>query len=152
MSAGGDFVAFASDADNLGAVRPVTRRTTRGGLPPMLTNVFRRELPFVPTPAERPARPRVDDHTAAGHGGGGPHRHGGHTRRRATRRRGIPHGATAARRPQRAQLTSALMLGSLRPDDLRDRVRTTRSAAECGNDVISLGAGSDVGYGGDCGR
>ena len=149
ISAAGDFVAFASDADNLGAVRPPTRRTTRGGTPPMPMNVFRRQLPFVPTPTDIPPDLGSNDHTAAGHGGAGHGDTGGHT---DAGHADAGHAAGAAGHDAHSGAAHfSLVLGTLRPDKIFGTATHDKVCGEGGNDTISLGAGSDVGYGGACG-
>jgi Ca2+-binding RTX toxin-like protein len=132
MSRGADFVAFASDADNLSDADDDS-----------VTNVFQRQFPFVPTPASVPPDLGSGDHSA--HGGGD------HT--------GTDHGAaghdashTAAGHDGHSGPNHfALILGSLRGDRIFGTATHDKACGGMGNDVISLGAGSDVGYGGECG-
>jgi Tol biopolymer transport system component len=147
ISAGGDFVSFASNAGNLGAVTPVLRRTTRGEPPPPLMNVFRRQLPLVPTPVDIPPDLGSNDHTGAGHGGAGHgdtgHADAGHA--------GAGHAGTAAHGGHSGAAHFSLVLGTLRPDRIFGTATHDKVCGGAGNDRISLGAGSDVGYGGICG-
>ncbi len=158
MSAAGDFVAFASNAGNLGAVTPVLRRTTRGGPPPPpLMNVFRRQLPLVATPADIPPDLGSDDHSAPGHGGAGHDAGGAHGADAgahgadAGAHGAAGHDAGAADHGHSGANHFSLIMGSLRPDRIFGTATHDKVCGGSGNDTISLGAGSDVGYGGACG-
>ena len=135
MSAGGDSVAFASDAANLGGAAPA-------GVP----SVYLRTLPFVPTPAEIPPDVGSGEHDAPGHGGAGQD-HGaaqGHAASADGTHGAAGHGAGGAGHFR-------LLTGSARPDRLWGTPTHDKVCGGAGSDVISLGAGSDVGYGGPCG-
>ena len=134
MSRGADFVAFASDADNLD-----------GGDDDGVSNVFLRQLAFVATPADIPPDLGSTDHTAGGHGGqtgGADHSAAGHGATNGTAGHDAAgHGASHFR----------LVMGSLRHDRIFGSATHDKVCGGAGNDTILLGAGSDVGYGGACG-
>jgi Tol biopolymer transport system component len=128
LSRGADYVVFASDADNLSDA-------DNDGV----TNVFERRLPFVPTPASIPPDLGSNDHSGPGHGG---HTDGEHT---AAGHDAAGHaGHTGANHFR-------LVLGSLRADKIFGTATHDKVCGEGGGDTIQLGAGSDVGYGGECG-
>jgi len=130
MSRGADFVAFASDADNLD-----------DGDDNGVSNVFLRELRFIPTPKDIPPDLGSNDHSGEGHGGHdgtGDHAVAGH---------GDTHGATG----HGAGGHFRLVVGSLRADKIMGTATHDKICGGAGNDTISLGSGSDVGYGGACG-
>ena len=117
--------------------------------------VFRRELQVLPPPPVIPPDLGLNDHSA-GHGGGGHGDDGGHGT--DTGAHGADgHGAaghddagTAAHGHSGANHFS-LVMGSLRPDRIFGTATHDKACGGPGNDTISLGAGSDVGYGGACG-
>ena len=150
LSGTGNFVAFASDSDNLGAPPQPTRRTTRGGKPFQFANVFLRELAFVPPITDPPADLGSNDHSGAGHGGAGGHGDAG-THSDAAGHGADGHAAGAADHGHSGANHFSLVTGSLRADRIFGTATHDKVCGGAGNDTISLGAGSDVGYGGACG-
>ena len=134
LARGADFVAFASDADNLD-----------DGDDDAVTNVFLRQLKFIPTPADIPPDLGSNDHTGPGHGGhtdGTDHSASGH---------GDTHGAAGHDAAGHGANHFRLVVGSLRADRIFGTATHDKVCGGAGNDTISLSAGSDVGYGGACG-
>jgi hypothetical protein len=131
LSRGADYIAFASDADNLS-----------DGDDNSVTNVFERRLPFVPTPASIPPDLGSNDHSGPGHGG---HTDGDHSAGHDASHDAAGHaGHTGANHFR-------LVLGSLRADKIFGTATHDKVCGEGGADTIQLGGGSDVGYGGECG-
>jgi Ca2+-binding RTX toxin-like protein len=132
MSRWADFIAFASDADNLSDADDDS-----------VTNVFARQVPFIQPLATPPADLGSGDHSAHG---GGDHTGADHTAA------GHDASHTAAGHDGHSGPNHfALILGSLRGDRIFGTATHDKACGGMGDDVISLGAGSDVGYGGECG-